>query len=106
MGENFGPRIRVPVVEPFADDVRTELVGGGLQRRDVVNVGHRRKKKRCLGTLHKRFHQPSHQLGRAGALAYRRGNAAVMETRGYDARPFKPSPNSRAKRMLQSFDRP
>src|SRR5215469_13388202 len=26
-----------PVVEPFADDVRTELVGGGLQRRDIVN---------------------------------------------------------------------
>jgi hypothetical protein len=26
-----------PVAEPVADDVRTELVGGGLQRRDVVN---------------------------------------------------------------------
>ena len=37
MGENFGPRDQGPVVEAFADDVRTELVGGGLQRCDVVN---------------------------------------------------------------------
>src|SRR5215475_12097344 len=37
LGGELRPEDQRPVVEPFADDLRTELVGGGLQRRDVVN---------------------------------------------------------------------
>jgi hypothetical protein len=37
LGRELRPQDQGPVVEPFADDVRTELVGGGLQRRDVIN---------------------------------------------------------------------
>ena len=37
LGRELRPQDQGPVVEPFADDVRTEPVGGGLQCRDVVN---------------------------------------------------------------------
>src|SRR5215475_9663912 len=37
LGGELRPEDQRPVVEPFADDLRTELVGGGLQRRDVVD---------------------------------------------------------------------
>src|SRR5262244_198650 len=35
LGGELRPEDQRPVVEPFADDLRTELVGGGLQRHDV-----------------------------------------------------------------------
>src|SRR6516164_9048296 len=37
LGGELRPEDQRPVVEPFADNRRTELVGGGLQRRDVVD---------------------------------------------------------------------
>src|ERR1700741_5572488 len=37
LGGELPPQDRGLLIEPFADDVRTELVGGGLQRRDIVN---------------------------------------------------------------------
>src|SRR6201988_2236368 len=37
LGGELRPQDQGPIVEPFADDVCTELVGGGLQRRDIVN---------------------------------------------------------------------
>ena len=37
LGGEFRPQDQGPIVEPFADDVRAQPVGGGLQRSDVVN---------------------------------------------------------------------
>src|SRR5215467_10717949 len=37
LGADLRPEDQRPVVEPFADNRRTELVGGGLQRCDVVD---------------------------------------------------------------------
>jgi len=33
----LGPEDQGPIVEPFANDVGAQLVGGGLERSDVVN---------------------------------------------------------------------
>jgi len=37
LGGELRPQDQGPVVEPFADDLRAQLVGGGLQRGDVVD---------------------------------------------------------------------
>ena len=37
LGGELRPQDQGPVVEPLADDVRAQLVGGGLQRGDVVD---------------------------------------------------------------------
>jgi hypothetical protein len=37
LGGELGPQDQDPIVEPLTDDVRIQLVVGGLQRGDVVD---------------------------------------------------------------------
>src|SRR6266704_4073046 len=50
LGGELRPQDQGPVVEPFADDLRAQLVGGGLQRRRACpgeSRGRQRRGRRC-----------------------------------------------------------